>query len=68
MSIPMRMSDGSIAYIGMSLNCKEFRTVEGEDGVIEKIECISRTVKPECEECSLINAVKPQRVGLDPKD
>jgi hypothetical protein len=68
MSIQMRGEDGKIHYIGMSINCEECRFNRGEDGIIESIDCVSETVKPECKECSLINAVKPQRKGIDPKN
>ena len=68
MSIRMRGPDGQIQYLAMAINCEEYRTEEGEDGIIESIECVSRTVKPECEMCSLMNAVEPQRKNMDPKD
>ena len=68
MSIRMRGPDGNIVYLGMAINCKEYRTEVGEDGIIEKIECAASTVKPECETCSLPNAVKPKHGKIDSKD
>ncbi len=68
MSIRMRGPDGDIVYVAMAINCKESRTEVGEDGVIEKIECAASTVKPECETCSLTNAVKFEQRNLDSKD
>jgi len=68
MSIEMRGPDGQIRHIGMFIECEEYRTAIGEDGVIESIECVSRTVKPECKQCSLTNALKPQHESSDPKD
>ena len=68
MSIQMRGPDGNIVYIAMALECDEYHTEVGEDGIIESIECVSRTVKPECKQCSLKNAVKPQSTRIDPKD
>jgi len=68
MSIIMRGPDGNIVTVATAVNCKEYRTEVGEDGIIESIECASRTVKPECKTCGLVNAVKPQREGIDSKD
>jgi len=68
MSITMRGPDGQIVTVATAINCEEYRTEVGEDGIIENIECASRTVKPECKTCGLTNAVKPQHENIDSKD
>lgn len=67
MSIIMRDSNGNIGSVSMPINCREYRTEVGEDGIIENIECISRTVKSECKMCGLMNAVEPQHGDIDSK-
>lgn len=64
----MRGPDGKIVTIAMAINCDEYRTETGEDGIIKHIERASRTVKAECKTCSLVNAIRLQRQSTDPKD
>jgi len=68
MSIEMRRPDGQIVRVAMPIECKEYHTEVGEDGIIESIVCVSRAVRPECKMCSLINAVKPKGENIDSKD
>jgi hypothetical protein len=65
MSIKFRTSDGRIVYRAMSINCKEYRAEAGRDHVVERLHCIATTVKPECQHCSLINAVQPPYKDAD---
>ena len=64
MRIKMRTADGRIVYRAMAINCKEYYVESGPVGVVERLECISKTAKPECQMCSLINPVKPQQPGI----
>jgi hypothetical protein len=55
MGIKMRRKDGLICYISIAIECDEYQVIKGEDGIIERIDCTSKTLKTECEKCSLVN-------------
>ena len=60
MSFKMRTPDGQIIYRAMGIDCKQYHAELGTDGICVSIRCIAKGVKPECQMCSLVNAVKPQ--------
>jgi len=65
MSIQMRGPDGNVVHVAMAIECDEYQTEVGEDGIIESIKCVSQTVKPACKQCSLRNAAELQSTRGD---
>jgi hypothetical protein len=63
--IKMRDHFGRIVYRTLSINCKDYQAKISEDGVVERLRCVATTIKPECQNCSLINPVRPQRQDGD---
>jgi hypothetical protein len=63
MSIPFKTEIGRV-YVAMAINCNQYdaKIADGDDGY-EYIKCISKTIKPECGSCSLVN---PNRLSSDP--
>ena len=61
MSFPIKIQ-GQIYNISMFINCNCFATKKDKNGVIEEINCISKTIKPCCNKCSLINPNKKASV------
>jgi len=57
MSIRFKTKQG-IVYIAMAINCHETMCETTEDNEIKSIHCISKTIKPECDRCSLANPNK----------
>ena len=56
MSIPFRNEDGIITFVGMAIKCKEIEYKRADKEALEYIKCVSNTVKPECDTCSIINS------------
>jgi len=59
MSIPFRTKNGGVMYIAMSIGCKDISQESDDEGVVLNLHCTSKILKPECEECSLINQTQP---------
>ena len=57
MSIRFNTKQG-IVYIAMAINCHEPMCETTKDNEIKSIQCISKTIKPECDRCSLSNPNK----------
>ncbi|GEM_PF-3847326 len=55
MSIGFKDDEGNIFYVGMAINCQQIFVETTDDGYVRELRCISKEIKPECNDCSLVN-------------
>jgi len=67
MSIRFKTEQG-IVYVAMAINCHETKCETTDDNEIKSIQCISKTIKPECDRCSLANPNKSQINDYNPHE
>ena len=59
MSIPLKTEFGYM-YVSLSIGCREVEIATSDEGKSEYVKCLSKRLKPECAECSIINPKKIQ--------
>ncbi len=60
MSIPLKTELGYM-YVSLNLGCREVEIATSDDGKSEYVKCLSKRLKPECANCSIINPIKQNR-------
>ena len=57
MSIPLKTEIGYMCF-SLSIGCREVEITTSDDGKSEYVKCLSKRLKPECANCSIINPNK----------
>ena len=57
MSIRLKTEFGYM-YVSLLIGCREVEIATSDDGKREYVKCLSKRLKPECAECSIINPNK----------